>query len=412
MRFLVTATLLAAAIACEQRQAPPSTVPDRIQEPQRQSRAAPATVPPPSATPTPAATASPASGVDHLRVEGTEWRQGNTRFQWRGITAFGLAEMIAHGREPEAIAFLDWTAARQLTVVRVLLMARHLFQLTPADGIDALPRLLELAAARGLHVEIVALADTADTPMDLEQHVKTVGAIAARHRNALIEIANEPWHPTQDRRLHDPLYVATLARLVPGGVPVALGSAETDTRYAEGIYATWHAPRWTDEGGWKHVLALSEGAALIGQWRKPVVSDEPIGAAERLVSGRRDNHPGRFRAAAVLTVLAGLGATFHYEGGLRAVVPSGREAECFAAWRDGLDMMNELPGGGEFLSERHVASVATASHARAAFGRQFANTVWVVAVDPEEGASVTWQAGWSSVDQRTAAGVRVFRARR
>jgi hypothetical protein len=74
--------------------------------------------------------------------------------------------------------------------------------------------------------------------------------------------------------------------------------------------------------------------------------------------------------------------------------------------------MNELPGGGKFLSERDVASVATVSHARAAFGRQFENTVWVVAVDPEEGASVAWQAGWSGVGQRTAAGVRVFRARR
>ena len=410
MRFLVTAALLVGATACEQRPAPPAAGSGHSQEPPRQAREVPATAAP--SRPTPAPTPSPASAVDHLRVEGTEWRHGNTRFHWRGISAFGLAEMIAHGREAEAIAFLDWAAARQLTVVRVLLMARHLFQLTPAEGVEALPRLLELAAARGLHVEIVALADTADIPLNIEQHVTAVGAIAARHRNALIEIANEPWHPTQDRTLHDPSYVATLARLVPGGVPVALGSAETDARYAEGIYATWHAPRRTDEAGWNHVLALSAGATLLAQWRKPAVSDEPIGAAERLVPGRRDNHPARFHAAAVLTVLTGLGPTFHYEGGLRALIPSGREAECFAAWRDGLDMMTELPGGGKFLSEREVASVATVSHARAAFARQFENAIWVVAIDPEEGASVTWQAGWSSVDQRTAAGVRVFRARR
>jgi hypothetical protein len=60
-------------------------------------------------------------------------------------------------------------------------------------------------------------------------------------------------------------------------------------------------------------LDLSEGATLLAQWRKPPVSDEPIGAAERLEPGRRDNHPGRFRAASVLTVLTGLGPTFHYE---------------------------------------------------------------------------------------------------
>ena len=35
-----------------------------------------------------------------------------------------------------------------------------------------------------------------------------------------------------------------------------------------------------------------------------------------------------------MTRLAGLGATFHYESGLQARVPEGRELECFNAWNE------------------------------------------------------------------------------
>ena len=74
-----------------------------------------------------------------LRISGTSFlRADGSKFQWRGITAFRLVEMVAHGNSAEAGAFLDWAAARKLTVVRVFTMARHLFQLTPADGVGSI----------------------------------------------------------------------------------------------------------------------------------------------------------------------------------------------------------------------------------------------------------------------------------
>ena len=112
--------------------------------------------------------------------------------------------MVAHGRRADAAAFLDWAAARHLTVVRVFTMARSLFDLSPADGVRALPDLLEMAADRGLHVEIVALVDTKELATGIEAHVKAVGGIASQHSNALVEIANEPAHPTQAPAIHDP----------------------------------------------------------------------------------------------------------------------------------------------------------------------------------------------------------------
>ena len=267
-----------------------------------------------------------------LRVDGTLFVNADgSRFHWRGITAFRLVEMVAHGREAEATAYLDWAAANGVTVVRVLTMAQHLFELAPDDGVRALPRLLELAGERGIHVEVVALADTLGLePVAIDAHVAAVGKIAAAHPNALVEIANEPFHPTQHASLHDRATLSRLATLVPDEVVVAFGSDAPESS-GGGDYVTVHMPRGS---GWGHVRALSQGAALVRQYGRPVVSDEPIGVAAEAVGGRRDNSPARLRAAALLTRMTGMHATFHYEGGLQARVPEGVELACFNAWKE------------------------------------------------------------------------------
>jgi hypothetical protein len=271
---------------------------------------------------------APETVQEHLRVSGTHFiKPDGSRFQWRGITAFRLLEFVAHGREAEADAYLKWAASKKLTVVRVLVMADALFKLPPADGLRALPVLLEMASRHGLYVEVVALADTLHIDVDIPAHVRAVSKVCAVHGNALLEIANEPAHPTQARVLHDPAYVEQLARSLPKGVPVSLGSVEENDRYGAGDYITWHAPRGGD-----HLRTLQQGAALIRRFKKPVISDEPIGAADVAVPGRRDNSPDRFRAAAVATRRAGMGATFHYEGGLQAKLPSKIELACLNAW--------------------------------------------------------------------------------
>ena len=359
------------------------------------------------ASPPPQASSAPS----HLVVQGAEFRKGPEPFEWRGISAFRLAEMLARGREGDAIRYLEWASSQQLTVVRVFLMAHHLFKLSPEEGRKALPRLLTLAAERGLHVEIVALADTAEMAFDHASHVQDVGTIAAAHHNAIVEIANEPWHPTQDTRLHDPAYVRKLADAIPPAVPVALGSAETNAGYAAGRYATWHSPRLSGDGGWQHVAATAEGRRLMEEWKKPVVSDEPIGAAAEFVPGRRDNEPRRFNAAAAVTRLAGMGATFHYEGGLQARIPAGVELSCFSAWTFALEALRDLPAGGRFVSGDELAQVADIRGARAAFGRVYDNEIWIVAVDPRAGASASLRSGTKLESLGHAGGVRLYRGR-
>ena len=272
-------------------------------------------------------------------MDGTRFVLTGKPFEWRGITAFRLVELVASGKEREAAAYMDWAAKKRVTVLRVLTMAKHLFPLEPARGLKALPRVLEMAAARGLHVEVVALADSAEIPVDIDAHVAEVGRIAARHPNAFVEIANEPFHGTQHASLHDRATLARLAKLIPEEVLVAFGS-DSPGNSGGGDYVTVHMPRGSD-----HVAALSAGRALVAKYKRPVVSDEPIGAAAKRDPGRRDNSPARFRAAAKATKAAGMYATFHYEGGLQARIPTGVELACFNAWIEGLSQAPRAPGG-------------------------------------------------------------------
>ena len=324
--------------------------------------------------------------------------------------------MVAHGREREAAAYLDWAARQRLTVVRVFTMAHYLFTLSPADGVAALPRLLDMAAKRGLHVEVVALADTAEIPVNIDEHVSAIGRIAARHPNALVEVANEPVHRTHRRDVHSPDVLRKAAAAIPKDVPVSLGSIETGEGFATGSYVTWHVPRNTERSRWGHVLAIAEGATFVQRWKKPVISDEPIGAASRFIAGRRDDDPARFRAAALLTRLSGLGATFHYEGGLQAEVPRGRELECFNAWNEAWQI---LPAGvehqGVFAPGGEAGSVVRdydKSAAAGTFERRGDNRAWVVAIGVERDAGVRLRAGWTTVRSQRFAGVRVITARR
>ena len=108
---------------------------------------------------------------------------------------------------------------------------------------------------------------------------------------------------------------------------------EYDDGFAAGSYVTWHPPRLT-QGRW--VGAIAQGAKLIDRFRKPVINDEPIGAADRAEPGRRDNNPAHFREAAALSRKAGMGATFHYDGGVQARPLTKIELACLDAWLAGL----------------------------------------------------------------------------
>jgi len=322
-------------------------------------------------------------------------------FAWRGITAFRLLEMEAAGRTGDVDTYLRWAAAQQLTVVRVLVMAKHLFELPPARGLAALDRFLSRAERQGMHVEVVALADTASYPIDLEAHVRSVGQIAATHPNAIVEIANEPYHHTQAEPVHQDKYLQALRRQIPAHVPVALGAAGYPELHAGGDFITVHFPRSSGQGGWAVVRDLRSGFDFLRKTRKPVINDEPIGAGQRFEPGRRDDNPERFRASALLAGLLGLQSTFHYEGGLQAKLPSGRELEAFKSWREGAVLAGAAPPR---MPELMVAADAKSPvQVTGKFAGAFVvidGTSARLLVFGSEGSVVSkWKDGWSMVRQ-------------
>ena len=178
-----------------------------------------------------------------LRVAGERFvLPDGAPFAWRGISAFRLLEMEAAGRAREVDAYLTWTASGHLNVVRVLAMAKHLFELPPETGLAHLDTLLARAAAHGLFVEVVALADTASYRSTPRHISSELARICRKHPNALLEIANEPYHATQAPRIHEREYLRQLLRLVPPGLPAAVGAADFPTLYDDGTYATAHFP--------------------------------------------------------------------------------------------------------------------------------------------------------------------------
>jgi hypothetical protein len=326
--------------------------------------------------------------------------------------------MVANGRQREAAAYLAWARAEGLTVVRVFAMAKLIFDLPPDRGIESLPRLLTLAARHGLYVEVVALADTKRYPVDPVLHVSRIGAICAAHDNALIEIANEPDHGSQMDELRDRRYLAMLRAKIPRNVPVALGSSIKDNGLSGddggGDYLTVHLTRaeWgTDDG---QLSDIPKAAQLALRANKPVINDEPIGAGEEREPGRRESAPARFRAMSLASRLAGLGATFHYEDGIQARIPMGRQAEAFAAWQEAWSL---LPRDIEETAVFHpgatkaspVDGVRPAAALPVMVGER-ANDAWALLVESGQDAAVTWREGWRQLDGWAWPGIRLLRA--
>jgi len=289
----------------------------------------------PPADPQPRAPAT----CGRLTARGTDLLCGDgTNFQWRGVTAFALLEQVAHGRRRDADAYMRWAGATGFNLVRVLAMADVLFKLTPEDGRRHMATLFRMADERGLYVEIVALADTARVGMTasgLREQVAAVGEIAAGHPNVVVQIANEHYHPTQSEELHDPATLRELARLIPSPVLHTESAAADDTAMQpQGAYITRHLSRSGTAARMIARVRLLGSLAL--ETGKPVVNDEPIGAAERDQPGRRLSDPGFFRDLARQTSAAGLaGGTFHCEDGLFARVPGPIQQACARAWVQG-----------------------------------------------------------------------------
>jgi len=275
-----------------------------------------------------------------LRACGASLCTGNgTPFNWRGVTAFRLADLLADGRDGEARAFVAWAARQGFTVLRVLAMNHGWMDLSPADGRRALPGVFRLAGEHGLYVQVVALAGTARSEYSSDPFLRTqvhaVATLCAAADNCVLELANEPYHSTQ-ANLDEGTRLAMLDAEVPPQVLAAWGAAPPSTFDAPtgGEYLVAHVRR--DGERWDRVSRVTSLAALARKSGRFVVDNEPIGAAERAERSRRDDEPAAFFAQAAIGGLLDLGSTFHCEDCLEARVPGPVQQQCADAFIVGL----------------------------------------------------------------------------
>jgi hypothetical protein len=256
--------------------------------------------------------------VDRIHIDGLVFRdEAGAIWPWRGFTAFTLYLVwLTDGAAGVDALLSDWFSKCgpvPFNVVRVLFMVNsfaHLWPQEHANFYDELqPFARHLWTRWSCRLECVIGADSGDIMSDAEfdAHAARVVDTLEDEPNLFFEVANEPSAHTNlpggDARAYD-IYL----KLKRPGVMIATGAG--DGNYA-GDYVTVHTPRddqWPRKA--KDLLDVRDIAHV------PSVGDEPMGAAEVAIDGKRDNNPRNFADYAAVAQLEGAGSTFHSDPGI------------------------------------------------------------------------------------------------
>lgn len=220
---------------------------------------------------------------------------------------------------------------------------------------DQLPALLATAESLGLFVQVAAITNSGvDGGYNIADHLDRVASICQAFPNSLLEIANEPYHPTQNSTCHDPAALLGLARTNAHGLSFALGAAEDDEPdrdgnydYSGGAWNTAHLDRGRDF--WNQVRRVKELWELAKAMGTPVMSGEPIGADEVFIPGKRMNDPLFYFTYGLLCRAFEIGCVFHSTEGLNAAPLTDNQLECARATIDGFHFPS-FPGRYDFYN--------------------------------------------------------------
>jgi hypothetical protein len=315
-----------------------------------------------------------AQALPRLRGDGRRLaRPDGSTFVWRGVTAFRLIDQLADGNERQAIAYLDWARDTGFNLVRVLTVIAGWADLAPEDGARLLPRLLDLAAARGLYVEAVGIVESRNREYDWRLHARRVAEICHAASNCVFEFANEPGHGSQDPRLGDMTQVDSYAAAAVRDLPHLVWSAGSGGYDYDPTPAGRYLVRHLDRGGDPLVMVgrLRELFRLSEQTGRYVVSDEPIGADEldgSQTGKQRIDRPEIFYAMGILCRGFQIGCTFHLEAGVQTQDPGPVQRR---AARDLVDASRLVPDNGQWrpLSPGESASPVASMRDLARGGR-------------------------------------------
>jgi hypothetical protein len=200
---------------------------------------------------------------------------------------------------------------------------------------DRLPAFLQDCADRGLNAYL-SYCTEAGTGYDLDQHVDAIEDIVEDFPAVVLrEVGNEPWHPTQGGRLTPSRCGDLAGRWMRG--PTGDGAAEDDESdaYAGGAFVPVHLSRSRDK--WNQVRRVRELLAMSEQTGKPVLNQEPIGADEASIPGKRESDPAfYFTLGALNRLFLGGNGVFHSQSGLMAERLGPNQRRCAEAYIRGV----------------------------------------------------------------------------
>jgi hypothetical protein len=288
-----------------------------------------------------------------LRVEGKVFRDDTGAvWSWRGADCFLCFARMLQGED--VTPQLRWARAHGVNVVRVFGQVNwpgeehYARPDTRPDYTAKLNAFFDAAASQGLRVEYTVL--TYPHPVaDMRSQLQRVYDIAAAHWNVFVEVANEP-----DAQQIDA--AAAITGVNRRGVISALGYYEpraSDRRPATLQmldYVTVHTGRETD---WVRRAKFGrdlrdgytdnpDGPPFSGAGR-PVIGDEPMGAAERDEPGRRSTVVDDFAAHFAICAVFTAGCTYHFQAGLEGRAPNAAEPKQEAIAKAILNVWRRIP---------------------------------------------------------------------
>jgi hypothetical protein len=260
----------------------------------------------------------PGTIAGRLRVEGRFFVNEAGIFRPRFCS--GLSLLRPDRSDADVRAFLDWASGTGFNGLRVFAGRLTWADQSAERARQRLPFLLAEATTRGLYVEVTAITDSKDGGYDLASHVAGLGSIVAGYPNAVIELVNEIGHPTQDDRVTDLNWLASLAAGLPG--PVAFGASGDDESISarSGAYETKHLDRGRDK--WNMVRRVRELENVSNTLKKPVLNNEPIKAVSQL------GDPAIYFTMGALNRGFEVGGVFHFDAGLQGLVPPADQQAC------------------------------------------------------------------------------------
>lgn len=236
--------------------------------------------------------------------------------------------------DDEIRAYLDWVVSTKvLNGIRIFCGVLTWKNQTLDLVYARLPFVLDEARKRGLYVEVSALTDSG-TGYDIRAHMVRIAAIVTGRDNVLVELANEPYHDTQAKNVHDPKFLASLRSIIPADILVAYGAARADEPpfaadddFTGGDFITLHLDRGRDK--WNMVRRVRELMAVSETSKKHAFNNEPI------KFGSQMDDPSVAYAMAALNRCFEVGGVFHSDAALAADIPTGLQADITNAYLRG-----------------------------------------------------------------------------